>query len=220
MCRGNIDSIRQLIVQISRGTELFVIVVILFCKAEPNPIVCIRFYLPFSRNRSVASCQIQICRFHKIGQILCSRINRRSCFSSIRRHHSIYREPFRLELRVFGILGHDICHAAVQVHDRRVCSLFSFGHVPRNAAVELHSDMNRGLRLDFPAVFYEGNVIENTGDVLRVLSEQCAHLVQDLRNAGGSNRVTCSEVPSGSFASLDAETVTVRFPQVPEIFSV
>ena len=181
---SNIDTNRQLIIQISRGAELFVIVVILFCKAEPNLIVCISFYLPFSRNRIVVSFQIQICRCHQIGQILCSRMNRRSCFSLIRCHHCIDREPFRLELRIFGIFGHDICHAAVQVHDRRVCNLFSFGYVPRNAAIEFHGDMDRLFGLNFFAVFVEGDVIENADHIVRILAKGLADFRHDLGHAG------------------------------------
>ena len=48
--------------------------------------------------------------------------------------------------------------------------------------------MNRCLRLDFHAVLYESNIIENPGSVLCILSEQHAHLVQNLRDAGGGNR--------------------------------
>ena len=114
---------------------------------------------------------------------------------------SIRGEAFCLKLclSILRSFCNNIRLTAVHVNHFGVCDLFSFGHVPRNAAVKLHSDMNRGLRLDFHAVFYEGNVIENTGDVLRILSEQCAHLVQNLRNAGRGNR---GYLHRGSFRKL------------------
>ena len=65
-----------------------------------------------------------------------------------------------------------------------VCDLFSLGYVPRNAAIELHGDMDRLFGLNFFAVLVEGNVIENADHIVRILTEGLADFRHDLGHAG------------------------------------
>ena len=65
-----------------------------------------------------------------------------------------------------------------------VCDLFSFGYVPRNAAIEFHGDMDRLSGLNFFAVLVEGDVIENADHIVRILAESLADFRHDLGHAG------------------------------------
>ena len=107
-------------------------------------------------------------------------------FSFIRRHQYIRGEAFCLKLCVSILRSfcNNIRFAAVHVNHFGVCDLFSLGYVPRDAAIELHGDMDRLFGLNFFAVLVEGDVIENADHIVRILTEGLADFRHDLGHAG------------------------------------
>ena len=96
------------------------------------------------------------------------------------------RKPccFKFGLFIFCLIGNNFRLTAVHVNHFGVCDLFSLWYVPRNAAIELHGDMDRLFGLNFFAVLVEGDVIENADHIVRILTEGLADFRHDLGHAG------------------------------------